>query len=218
MSLHSYDLQRIVNLLPRKLVYAMKNETMPKIYIGGGFIRSAITGDKINDIDLFTTSRSAADTLIHHLCEDYEAVTTENATTIKAPIPLQIIHRWTFESMEQVANSFDFTICCAAVTYNRTTKAYISYSHPDYYPDLAARRLTYTRPIRNEDAGGSLIRVLKYYQKGYRTNMSSLAAVVARLIKDIDFTKVDATNEEQVSTILHGLLREVDPNSVPVVD
>ena len=45
---------------------------------------------------------------------------------------------------------------------------YVGLCNIRFYPDLAARRLVYTSPLRNEDAGGSILRVLKFYQRGYR--------------------------------------------------
>jgi hypothetical protein len=81
---------------------------------------------------------------------------------------------------------------------------------------LAAKRLVYRSPIRNEDAGGSMLRVLKYYQKGYRIPLNSLGSVIARIVKAIDFEKVDAKNEFQVGKIVTGLLREVDPDIDPL--
>lgn len=218
--LHSYDLQRLTNLLPKKLVEAMKNETLPVIYVGGGCIRSVVTGEPVNDIDIFTSSLAAADTLVTYLQEDFETVVTDNATTIKAPLPLQIIHRWTFENVERVVDSFDFTVCCAAIVYNRTMKKFESYTHPDFYADLAAKRLTYLQPIRNEDAGGSIIRVLKYYQKGYRISLQSLAHVIARLVKGIDVNRIEngLKDEREVGLIINGLLKEVDPFGLSALD
>ncbi len=71
-----------------------------------------------------------------------------------------------------------------------------------------------------EDAGGSLLRVLKFYQRGYRIPLDSMGAVLARLCKAVDWDLVKgqgtATSwEEQAAKVLTGLLREVDPNIDP---
>ena len=92
-------------------------------------------------------------------------------------------------------------------------------SDPRFYEDLAAKRLRYTSPQRNEDAGGSMLRVLKFYQRGYRIPLNCLGAVVSRLVKGIDFDAVsggtEATREKQIAKVISGLLREVDPNVDP---
>lgn len=216
MPLHKYDLTKAVSLLPKKLVDAMKNETMPKIFVGGGFLRAVVTGELINDIDIFVSSKQDAKLLSDHLRDDFETVETDNAFTIRTPIVMQVIHRWTFEVLKDVVNSFDFSICCAAICWDRFDKKWQSYTHPEFYPDIAAKRITYLRPRRNEDAGGSIIRVLKYYQKGYRIPMQSLADVIARLMSGIDLSRISdgLKDEEAISTIVNGLLKEVDPNSV----
>jgi hypothetical protein len=56
--------------------------------------------------------------------------------------------------------------------------------------------------------------VLKFYQNGYRIPLTSLGAVIARLMKGVDFNQVDVKNEARVADVVSGLLFEVDPNSV----
>ncbi|KKK50630.1 hypothetical protein LCGC14_3123090 [marine sediment metagenome] len=55
-----------------------------------------------------------------------------------------------------------------------------------------------------------MLRVLKFYQRGYRIPLDSLGAVIARCVTGIDFEKIDST-EENYAFVLTGLLREVDP-------
>ncbi len=60
-----------------------------------------------------------------------------------------------------------------------------------------------------------MLRVLKYYQKGYRIPLDSLGSVIARLIRDLEIDRVGGLrNEEQVGHVITGLLVEVDPNIV----
>ena len=68
---------------------------------------------------------------------------------------------------------------------------------PDFYADLAARRLVYTNPPDHEP-GGSLLRVLKYAARGYHIAPECLAQIVANLAQ--------APFEDVVK-----ILREVDP-------
>ena len=82
-----------------------------------------------------------------------------------------------------------------------------------FYSDLAGKRLVYCSPKRNEDAGGSFLRVLKFYQRGYRIPLDSMGAVIARLVGGVRMDQVNG--EEQLAKVLTGLLREVDPNVDP---
>lgn len=54
--LNKEDLDWCIKRLPRKVARIMRN--FPKeVIIGGGYIRSCITGDKLKDIDLFVSSK-----------------------------------------------------------------------------------------------------------------------------------------------------------------
>lgn len=81
-----------------------------------------------------------------------------------------------------------------------------------FYPDLAAKRLTYCAPKRIEEAGGSLLRVLKFYRRGYIIPLDSLAAVIARLTSP---PGADSSGELQVAGEYLKLLRMVDPEVDP---
>lgn len=212
--LDNQDLSFCVRRLPKKLKEIMISEDWKnKIFVAGGYIRSVIANEPINDIDIFVNSKKEAELLAYKLAGKEDIICTDNAYTVKGKIPYQIIHRWTFETAEDTAKSFDFTICSGVISYDAN---WDSYCNERFYIDLAAKRLVYTSPMRNEDAGGSLLRVLKYYQRGYRIPINFLGAVVARLVKDLEPDKIDIKDEAQVGKVLTGLLRLVDPNVDPL--
>jgi hypothetical protein len=211
MQLDKFDLNFCVNRLPKKLVEVVKSSKQ-KLFIGGGYIRGVIAQEKINDINLFVSTAEDAAVfagLLSHTPKDIYK--TENAYTIRAPLPLQIIHRWVFDKPEDVSLSFDFTVCCAVIWFENDV--WHSFCDDRFYTDLASKRLVYRSPARNEDAGGSLLRVLKYYQRGYRIPLDSLGAVIARLMSAVKMDVIDS--EETMARVITGLLREVDPNIDP---
>lgn len=248
-SLVYHDLQFALLRTPKQLLGIMKRpEWAGKIFVGGGFLRSIVAGDEVNDIDVFVTSESAAHNLAAQLVEasgqlsapGTERLTwvTDNAITVKCFKPyIQIIHRWTFDSAKAVSDSFDFTCCCAAFWWESNTASddiltcegdgqWRSVCDPRFYCDVAGKRLIYRNPIRNEDAGGSMLRVLKYYQKGYRIPLDSLADVITRLVQGVEFGVTSSRSitlgqgrvcfdtpegTQEFSRIICGLLREVDP-------
>jgi len=223
MELNRYDLQWCVRRLPSNLRKLMKKE---EITVGGGFIRSCIFNEKPNDIDLFVPDKDWAKELALFLSEytPGRLVHTPNAITIRGPRPhVQFITRWLYEEPQDVIPSFDFTLCQAIFWWDHYCGKWKSLVSDEFYPALAAKRLEYTNPDRNEDAGGSLLRVLKYYQKGFRITIPSFSDVMTRLIRDIDFDEINRnvnnfpgqTREERISWIIRGLLREVDPNIDP---
>lgn len=217
------DLSWAIRRLPKNLKDLMEQpEWLGRIYVGGGYLRSIVSNEQVNDVDVFVESKEVAELLAYKLAKEKSDVyTTENAFTIKGQMTVQIIHRWVFNRPEEVSNSFDFTVCCAVIfcknytdfsTEDKKTEAtWDSYRDDRFYTDLAAKRLVYRSPVRNEDAGGSMLRVLKYYQRGYRIPLDSLGAVMARLVKEIDQNKVDLKDEKAVAKLLTALLVEVDP-------
>lgn len=209
-AMHPNDLSWGVQRLP-KIVFELLKQHPGKLFVAGGFIRATVANEPINDIDLFACSPELALKIKQQLESTLgvEAFVTDNAYTLKTDTyPIQIIHRWTFDSPARAMESFDFTIARAAIYCQGQT--WHGLCDPLFYQDLAAKRLTYTRPFRNEDAGGSILRVLKFYQRGYRIPLYSLAAVIARFTKGID-----TASETKLADTLYPMLREVDPQVDP---
>jgi len=212
--------------MPQGLVKMMK-EAKDRLVLSGGFIRACIANEKISDIDLFVKSKDDGEMYARRWADNTSrfkgrVLSTCNAFTVlgRGKPVLQIIHRWTYEKPELILPSFDFTIARAAIWYDGDKWRGIC--DPRFYQDLAAKRLTYCSPIRIEEAGGSLLRVLKFYQRGYRIPLHDLAAVVARITSAVDFDKMDPENEcrdmseeERWAFVMSGLLREVDPQTDP---
>jgi len=203
------DLRLIVTRLPKDVVTQIKEHGL---LLGGGFIRATIAGEAPSDIDLFGESKNQLDKVAKHLKEHRPGAyihSSGNALTLVslARMPIQFIHRWLFKSATECVESFDFTVAQAVVWYE--DKEWHSTCHEDFYVDLAARRLTYCAPARNEDAGGSLLRVRKFLKRGYNIQAESLAKVLARLYRAVDWKKIE--DEEGAAKIIHSLLLEVDP-------
>jgi hypothetical protein len=240
-TLNQFDLFFIRNRLPRDvrdLLIAYGESavtadlTLPaKLFLAGGFIRSVIAKEEINDVDLFASNKVVAHGVANELADKFKSrvYSTDNAYTVRAkPFTLQVIHRWTFPSPEECVKSFDYTIARAAVWASASVDAHGNTSHtwasacdPSYYEDLAARRLVYRSPVREEAAGGSLLRLLKFYRRGYTAPLDTIAAVMSRMAVKIDHKAILAgavsngtSEEKQIEKVLLGLLHEVDPNSV----
>jgi len=161
---------------------------------------------------------------------------TNNAMTVLAPprLPVQFITRWLFSDPVKCMKSFDFTVCRAAIWYVPESAVesiqviqngghgfslkgkdgevvwpgWHSVCDPRFYEDLAARRLTYTCPVREEEAGGSIMRACKFLKRGYAMSPETLAQLIDRLMTAY------VPNSMPRVQVLSGLLREVDPLSV----
>lgn len=220
------DLHWTLRMAPRRVVELMRANR--QCVMAGGFIRACVSGEAAQDVDLFAPDEERAGLYATILArQDGRVFKSPNAYTIRLPdarVPIQVIHRWAFSSPEECVESFDFTVAKSAVwcagdrdgaTHRTRWK---SVCHDDFYADLAAKRLVYTSPVRNEDAGGSMLRVLKFYQRGYKIPLDSLAAVTARMVmgvKEEALTGLHSDREVAMAMALTGLLHEVDPLEDP---
>jgi len=201
------DLRLVISRLPKDVQKLMNSNS--ELILAGGFIRSTISGEKPSDIDLFGPTidfqkRMAATLTTERKGRMHE---TPNAITVLSPprMPIQFITRWTFGAFSDCIQSFDFTVCKAAIC--KLGNIWTSCIDDNFYADLAARRLVYTFPTREESPGGSMMRVIKFLKRGYNIQPESLAGVITRILTAIegDVHKIDTWK------IVAGLLREVDP-------
>jgi len=217
--------------------------------MAGGFIRANIAGEEPSDIDILGNNKLMLENAALKLAEKRGGRThkTDNALTVIAPPRkvVQMITRWIYDDPEQLIKEFDFTIVQAVIWWEPNKEwvegsddpkgEWRSMCSEHFYPDLAAKRLVYTCPDRHEDAGGSMLRVLKYVKRGYSIQPPSLARVVSRLISALNFKppgeaaftykqwikrgvdtgeKGQFINESWSSPLILSLLREVDPNLI----
>lgn len=213
----NHDLRFVASRIPRD-IRDLLGEHSGRLFVAGGFIRATIAGETPADIDLFGDDKDHLELVATILKGRRDGATlhkTNNAITLLTPgrMTVQFITRWTFRAAELLLPSFDFTVCQAAVwrhTYGKHGQ-WSGLVGDRFYQDLAARRLVYTAPIREEEPGGSLMRVLKFTKRGYSVQVTSLGAVVARLMSGVRDDGREMT-EQRRSYVLGGLLRKVDPS------
>lgn len=181
--LNHSDFEYVVDRLPEDLKYQItKKLTEHKYMIAGGFIRSLIAKEKVNDIDVFCTDEAAAKELADALCPiRNKQFWTENAVTFTLQgRTVQVIHRWLFANFRSLLEHFDFTIAQACVWYNHKEGKWKHACCSEYYHDVAAKRLVYTNP-KEPEAGATMLRILKFVKRGYCIPMESLAQVIGAL-------------------------------------
>ena len=224
MNLTDTDLNFVVRRLPKD-VRTLLQSNAGLLYVGGGFIRDTIAGIEPKDLDILgapTRLKGAAAAL--HVMRGNEgnkviAHETDNAITIVCPprLPVQFITRWTFANSRDALASFDFTVCQACIYFDSGLDIFVGECSDLFYPDLAARRLTYTFPQREEEAGGSMMRAVKFLRRGWNIQPHSLAGVMSRVAMKVDWERINAgrvipeDKERAVAAVVGGLLREVDP-------
>lgn len=213
------DVHWIAQKLPSAVIRQIWNESLPNFVIAGGFVRDGICGEKPSDIDLFSPSKADAESSAAALSASIETKIhrTDNALTLTGKPRIQFITRWTFETIGDLIASFDYTIAMCCVWFSREENAWHGACHRDFYADLAAKRLVYTSPIRDEEAGGSMLRACKFLRRGYSISPEDMAAVMARVFMKVKTDKFGDTSESAeafYARVIAGELREVDPNIV----
>lgn len=210
-SLTQQDLQFVVRRIPRDVRDLLMSGTF---FLGGGFIRETIAGGQVQDIDVFGQTKGQLLDAVDLFAKmrQVKAHATDNAITVLSPprLPVQFITRWVFSEAEPLVKSFDFTVCQAVVWFQKGSPGqWMSMASDGFYPDLAARRLVYTAPEREEEAGGSMMRVRKFLGRGYNIQATSLGAVMARVVSKVQYR--DGMTEHERGQVIAGLLHEVDP-------
>ena len=217
MELRQSDLNFVCSRIPQDVRRFMVEGR--GLMLAGGFIRSVIEGSVPKDLDFFGPSKEVLENAAIKLAHAREAKLhySENAITVITPTrtPVQFITRWMYANPEELVREFDFTICQAVVWWGPFPGTDIqprwrSICSDDFYADLAAKRLVYTFPQREEAAGGSMLRVRKFLQRGYNIQPASLAGVIARLVKGIE-KNTAGLPEYELAEQLSFLLFEVDP-------
>ncbi len=195
-ALNSADLRRVVLRQPAAVQTLLREHT--SLMVGGGFIRNVVVGARPSDLDIFGCKADVLKTAAKRLVKEWSGrlVTTDNALTVLAQgrVPVQFITRWTFTGPSTMLEAFDFTTAQAAVFWRN---GWASLVGPLFYEDLAARRLTYTRPTTAPELGASMLRVVKFLRRGWSIAPEELAAIMAAL----------PARESEIITAL----REVDP-------
>lgn len=211
ITLTNTDLNFVVRRIPKDIRDLL---TSNRLFIAGGFIREVIAGNDPKDIDLFGSSKDFLGAVAQTLAagRDVHPHTTDNAITILCPprLPVQFITRWCFSEPTPLVESFDFTVCQAVIWWDGASQRWESMASESFYPDLAARRLVYTFPKRDEEAGGSMLRARKFLQRGYSIQADALAGVIARVAMKVHWDRINS-DELEAAKVISGLLREVDP-------
>lgn len=194
------DLDWALRKIPNSLKYQIEKDLKYHPYlIAGGFIRSCVSGERINDIDVFTHSKEAAQNFADKFCSRNRQFVSENAISFNVEgSNVQVIYKWTFNSPEEIIAHFDFTIA-QAVLWCIDKNKWNSMISDNFYQDLAAKRLVYTNPD-NPEAGGSMLRMIKFVRRGYNPTLTTIAQIIGNLA-------------ERPPKDFFDKLKEVDPSS-----
>lgn len=168
--------------MPTGVAYQLQHYA-GELFLAGGAIRAIWNHEPVNDVDLFAATPFAASGAAHFLrcgIATEKMHITANAFTVKDVTPnVQIVRREYYPTPQAVLDSFDFTICKAVIWWDGN--AWQSLTDAKFSNDVTQKRLSYCSPAR-QDPRDSLLRVLKFYARGYSIDARSLAKIVAQTV------------------------------------
>lgn len=133
-------------------------------FVAGGAVRDYFSVGKISsDIDLYSRDQVSID-IANNFFRNEASMKFENGNVTKYDwneIEVDVIKKPFKESITEFLNTFDFTVCAAAVT--NTEVIY----HGDFFVDLARKELRLINPNELIFPYSTLQRVQKYNQKGF---------------------------------------------------
>lgn len=218
--LEASDTHRTVAGLPSALGRTMRDSETP-VMVAGGYVRATIAGERAKDVDVFVPNEKAADDLLSRMAPGADPHVTEFARSVLVGGRLvQVIHRWDLSTPIDVMDQFDFTVCQAVV--HHAGGEWRGVCSDLFYEDLASRRIRYTREPDDErpaiEAGGTLLRLVRYVARGYRASPETVAAVAyeaVRAVRDEGGESWTGGDQFYRLSLLTETLRGVDPVPTP---
>lgn len=151
--------------------------------IAGGVFTSLFTKKEVNDIDCYFRSKADLVRFLNYISEYGDnrfciSITDKSVTLVGGSVPIQLIYFKYFEDLQDVFNTFDFTISMCGYDFKTEKLEY----HPDFFSDLSQRRLSFNKNTAYPLV--SALRVNKFKDRGYqisRSEMIKLLLTVSQL-------------------------------------
>lgn len=152
-------------------------------FLAGGAVLSLMTGNKINDLDLYFSSREAVAEFIEENSGVYlhsvtdKSISLSLSTTKYGTKEFQLIYFDSYNNADEIFRDFDFSVCMCA--YNFDDKQF--HFHKDFWEHLGAKKLVFSPSTKFPII--SLLRVEKYQQKGFSISNGELRKIALAISK-----------------------------------
>lgn len=159
-------------------------EAKPRFWIAGGAITAAITGQRINDFDVFSNDPELLTIILTQQIGKPSFEIDAFANFYLKGDKIQVIKRYRDQTPIESIQKFDYTIVCAAYDGKNF------YHHERFFEDIATRRLVINVlpfPLKTME------RMTKYAQRGYAVCPIGLMT----LAQTINQMKIDWNNPDE---------------------
>lgn len=163
----------------------VRKDTETTIFIAGGFVRRILLKEKLEtDIDLFFKTKEEFDTVYSYFEKNEKCnkirKTDTNITYIveinNSKYKIQLININYFNSIEEVLDSFDFTICMVGLDNKNDLYAGIRSLWDISRKRLVVNHITY--------AISSIRRLYKYGNQGYTFCSGTIHSILQEVVND----------------------------------
>lgn len=157
-------------------------------WIAGGAVTSVFTNAKINDFDLYFSSRGQfEEALDQAYAKNFwcVAITSRAITFKKEDALVQLMHFKWFDSPDAIFSSFDYTACMGAV--NLADKSF--HLHPSFLVDASRRELCFNAGTDFPIASG--VRLIKYRDRGFTISRKD----TIKLLITCSFKKIETWDQ-----------------------
>lgn len=190
---YQFEKNKLYNYLGEEIVeYLKKYNTI----VAGGSITSLMCNREINDIDVYFRSEKDLIDFIYEIWGSHNWVSalTKKATLMNFKVGfnevnLQMIHFDYFDTVQDVFNTFDFTVCMGAFDFK--TEEFVL--HDDFLKHNSQRILKFNKGTAFPIV--SLLRVQKYKDKGYTISKPEFLRVVMKCM-DLNINTYDELKEQ----------------------
>jgi hypothetical protein len=164
-------------------------------FIAGGALTSVFTNTPVNDVDIYFKTEKD---FILAVGQAYDeglwcvAASDRAVTFVKDNHVIQLMHFDFFETGQDIFDVFDFTVAMAAYDIDKEEFVF----HEDFLKHASQRFLRFHSGTRYPY--GSLLRVLKYQQRGYTIGKGDLLRI------GLSLQKVPLSSWEDLATAIGG--------------
>ncbi len=152
-------------------------------FLAGGAVLSLMTGNKINDLDLYFSSRESVAEFIEENSGVYlhsvtdKSISLSLSTTKYGTKEFQLIYFDSYNNADEIFRDFDFSVCMCAYSFDDKQFHF----HKDFWEHLGAKKLVFSQSTKFPII--SLLRVEKYQQKGFSIGNGELRKIALAISK-----------------------------------
>lgn len=144
-------------------------------FVAGGAITSVFTGQPINDVDFYFKTKEDFINAVGNAYDDslWCLAATDRAVTFgnRDGAIIQFMLFDFFPEVQNVFDAFDFTVCMGAYDIDKSEFVF----QEDFFKHAAQRHMSFHAGTRYPF--GSLLRVLKYQDRGYKINRADMLRI-----------------------------------------